>query len=77
MKQVAVTMISGRKIIGEEDNNLRKMRLFEQLISANFSSSSGWELDYFPWLRHFGHPAFKELQVCLTFKTAATACTAI
>ena len=55
-------MISGKLVTDDGDKTFIKMKKFERLL-ATIISSSGWELDYFPWLRYFGHPAFKKLQV--------------
>ena len=59
-------MISGKKVTEDDDTTLGKMRMLEQLLTTTLVASSGWELDFFPWLRHFGHPAFKEVQVIFT-----------
>ena len=56
-------MISGKKALTDDDKILKKMRTLEQLLLASFSTSSGVELDIFPWLKYFGHPLYKKLQV--------------
>jgi cytochrome P450 len=59
--KVAVTMICGQHVT-DEDEILADMIQFDQLTIENISPISGVELDFFPWLRHFGHPVWKKLQ---------------
>lgn len=62
--KVTVTMISGRRVTGDSDENVRDMRQLDHIIS-NALTLEGIELDFYPWLRHFNHPTYKKiLEVC-------------
>ena len=49
----------------ENGETFRQTVEFEKLLSSCFGLTEGVELDMFPWLRYFGHPAYKTvMKVC-------------
>lgn len=59
--KVAIAMIIGHNV---DDNSpfLADLKRFDVLSRDTTSPISGVELDFFPWLRHFGHPTWKKLK---------------
>lgn len=57
-----MTMLSGKKVIDDDtDDTLRAMKAFARLSLSTLGRKVGIELDLFPWLRHFGHPKYRDL----------------
>ena len=61
VSKVVLSLLTGRKV-NEDDRNLDDLKKLEQLFVECSSPISGIELDYLPWLRYFGHPAWKKMQ---------------
>ena len=59
--KVGVIMFVGRKP-EDDDILLIEIKRLVELIREALSPTSGIELDYFPWLRFFGHPLWKKVQ---------------
>jgi hypothetical protein len=55
-------MFSGRKVTDEGDKMLADMKMLDHLLSDSLTLE-GLELDFYPWLRHFGHPTYKIIKV--------------
>lgn len=45
-----------------DDPLVSKLKTFEMQLRDALNVFNGSELDLFPWLRHFGHPAYKRIQ---------------
>jgi cytochrome P450 len=59
---IMTTFLVGRQY-DKKDRLFRKLvELESELRTAISPSGKGVELDSFPWLRHFGHPAYKKMQ---------------
>ena len=60
-------MISGQKVSDKDDKLLTKLKILERL-TANFTPPPlGLELEIFPWLKYFGHPIAKQVQVIFIY----------
>ena len=62
--KATMTMITGTK--PEDDNpELLDMKQLDQITAAHIATTKGIELNFMPWLRHFGHPLYTILmKVC-------------
>lgn len=54
-------MICGKQVTDDKDVMVTTMKKLERLL-AQTQSSEGHELDFYPWLRFFGHPTYKKIQ---------------
>ena len=58
--KITIAMIAGQ-IPADEDPDLHDMKRLNRLVLDVISTGRGIELDYFPWLRHLGHPLYSEI----------------
>lgn len=60
---VTLSIITGKNPNDIEDDDLfADCKTFDRMLTQLTGSICGVELDYYPWLRHFGHPTWKKLQ---------------
>lgn len=59
-------MICGKQSIEETDEMVVNMKTLDKLMST-ILTAEGFELDFYPWLRYFGHPTYKKIQVFVFF----------
>lgn len=60
VSKVTITVIIGENL-DDNDPLLLQLKDLERLLREVNSPISGMELDFFPWLRHFGHPIWKKM----------------
>lgn len=59
-------MICGKQVTDETDDMVTTMKTVERYMTS-ILTGEGMELDFYPWLRHFGHPTYKKILVRPTF----------
>ena len=61
VSKITLTLFTGERV-DDNDIMLADIQKFEKNFNESFSLLNGMELDQFPWLRYFGHPAWAKLQ---------------